>query len=63
MADFTVDRKVTVGAVSTATIGFLCWIADFFYQVKIPAEQALGLTVIVNGIIQWAVPNKVKTDE
>jgi len=49
------SRKVGVGVLAGAVAGLIVWSVDVFAGIKIPAEQAIGLSVILTFVLQYFV--------
>lgn len=50
-------NKVTAGALAGAIVGIATWAADAFAGVKVPAEVAVSMSVVVTFAVQWFVPD------
>lgn len=49
------SRKVSVGILAGSITGLLVWLASIYYGIEVPAEQAVGLSVILTFILQYYV--------
>ena len=49
------SRKVGAGALAGAIAGLVIWSISIFAGVQVPAEQAIGLSVILTFIVQYYV--------
>lgn len=49
------SRKVGAGALAGAIAGLVIWSISIFAGIQVPAEQAIGLSVILTFIVQYYV--------
>ena len=49
------SRKITAGALAGAIAGLIVWAIDAFTGIKIPAEQAIGLSTILAFVVSYYV--------
>jgi len=49
------SRKVTIGVLAGSIAGLIVWSVDVLAGIKIPAEQAIGVSVILTFVLQYFV--------
>ena len=47
------SRKVTVGVLAGSIAGLIVWSVKVFAGLEIPAEQGIGLSVILTFVLQY----------